>query len=77
MGAVARQGEEVTDDELNIDDEMRALIGKVVSRLIKPDAALEVHEIINALHHLRVRSPDHQIRLTCQKAMRLLARKLH
>jgi hypothetical protein len=67
----------VTDDDLTINDEIRALIGKVVSRLIRPDEVLSVHEIITALHSLRVRSPDRNTRLSCRKAIRILARKLH
>lgn len=67
----------MTDDDLTLNDEIRALIGKVVSRLVRPDEPLSVHEIINALHTLRVRSPDRNTRLSCKKAIRILARKLH
>ena len=67
----------MTDDDLTINDEIRALIGKVVSRLVRPDEPLSVHEFINALHSLRVRSPDRNTRLSCRKAIRILARKLH
>lgn len=67
----------MTDDDVTLNDEIRALIGKVVSRLVRPDEVLSVHEIINALHTLRVRSPDHNTRLSCKKAIRILARKLH
>jgi len=67
----------VTDDDLTIDDEVRALIGKVVTRLLGPDRSPGIHDIIEGLHHLRVRSADRQTRLSCKKAIHILTRKLH
>jgi hypothetical protein len=67
----------VLDDDIDITEEIRALVGKVVTRILRPDEALTVQELIGALYRLSLRSTDSKTKIACQKAIHILAKKLH
>jgi len=58
----------VKDEDSDITEEIRALVGRVVTRILRPDEALTVQEL---------RSTDSKTKVACEKAIRILAKKLH
>jgi hypothetical protein len=67
----------VKDEDSDITEEIRALVGRVVTRILRPDEALTVQELIGALYRLSLRSTDSKTKVACEKAIRILAKKLH
>jgi len=67
----------VKDEDTDITDDIRALVGRVVSHILRPDEALSVQELIGALYRLSLRSSDSKTKSACEKAIRILAKKLH
>lgn len=63
-------------DDITAED-IYAVIGAVVARLLKPDENLFLHEIIGALHHHGQQSPERRVKNACLEAVRLLSRQLH
>lgn len=58
-------------------EDIYAVIGTVVARLLKPDQHLTLHEITSALHSMGELSDDEDVRGVCARAARLLARQMH
>ena len=64
------------NDDITAED-IYAVIGTVVARLLKPDHYLTLHEIISALHHMGEADGTKCIRESCERAVRLLAQQMH
>ncbi|RPD98068.1 hypothetical protein BBB56_16000 [Candidatus Pantoea deserta] len=64
-------------DDAADSDEIYALLGRVVAQILQPGEALPLQEIIGALYRTGQRSGDPAIQAACERAMRLLASKLH
>ncbi|PJZ05545.1 hypothetical protein PRCB_10910 [Pantoea rodasii] len=58
-------------------EDIYAVIGTVVARLLKPDQHLTLHEITSALHSMGELSDAEDVRGVCARAVRLLARQMH
>jgi len=58
-------------------EDIYAVIGTVVARLLKPDQHLTLHEITIALHSMGQAAVAAGIRESCERAVRLLADKMH
>ncbi|MGJ0193300.1 hypothetical protein ACR6A7_13265 [Pantoea sp. RRHST58] len=54
-----------------------ALLGRVVAQLLQPGEALPIQEIIGALYRAGARAEDPEIKAACERAIRLLASKLN
>lgn len=57
--------------------EIRALIGQVVLELVEEGGSKQLQDIICSLYRLSLHTDDHVIRRRCQKAIRMLADKMH
>lgn len=65
---------------MNNDDaaeDIYAVIGTVVARLLKPGEHLTLHEITTALHAMGETDAGHDVRNACRAAIRMLARQMH
>lgn len=58
-------------------DELYAVIGIVVARLLRPDQHLTLSEITTALHHLGESSASGDMRRICEHAIRMLVKQMH
>ncbi|MBS0880949.1 hypothetical protein JK231_10080 [Pantoea sp. JGM49] len=58
-------------------EDIYAVIGTVVARLLKPDQHLTLHEITSALHSMSEVVGTAGMRLSCERAIRLLAEQMH
>ncbi|HAU5566677.1 hypothetical protein VH86_24560 [Pantoea sp. BL1] len=58
-------------------EDIYAVIGTVVARLLKPDQYLTLHEITSALHSMGEVAGAGVICESCDKAIRLLAKQMH
>ncbi|MDU6091974.1 hypothetical protein HA46_19380 [Pantoea septica] len=56
--------------------EIRALLRKVILKLIENGGNKQIQDIICSLYSLSMRTDDPVIRRHCQKAIRMLARKM-
>ena len=65
------------DDDESARVEINAIIGKIVSALLKPGEVLDVHQLIGSLYRLSNRTDDAKIKESCLAAIRLLANKMH
>ena len=68
-------GGHMNDDDTA--EEVYAVIGTVVARLLKPDQYLTLHEIASALHSMGEASGTAGMRESCERAVRLLAQQMH
>jgi len=58
-------------------EDIYAVIGTVVARLLKPGEHLTLHEITAALHVMSEIDAGQDVRNACQAAIRMLARQMH
>ncbi len=58
-------------------EDIYAVIGTVVARLLKPDQYLTLHEITSALNSMSEVVGTAGMRLSCERAIRLLAEQMH
>lgn len=58
-------------------EEIYALLGRVVAQILQPGESLPLQEIIGALYRTGQRSGDPDIQAACERAIRLLMEKLH
>ncbi|WP_416413949.1 hypothetical protein [Pantoea sp. App145] len=58
-------------------EDIYAVIGTVVARLLKPGQHLTLHDITAALHQMGESAPAQDVRDACRHAVRLLARQMH
>lgn len=64
-------------DKTDPGEEIHALLGKIVSGILQPGETLAVQDIISALHQQSLQTASEKTRLTCERAIRILAHKLH
>ena len=65
---------------MNNDDaaeDIYAVIGTVVARLLKPGEYLTLHEITTALHAMSETEAGQDVRHACRAAIQMLARQMH
>lgn len=60
-----------------IDDLMHQAVAVALKQLLRPNGAVHVHELIAALWRLKESTPDKITRDSCERAIRLLAKKLN
>lgn len=58
-------------------EDIYVAIGTVVTRLLKPDQPLTVHEIINELHRMAQNTEEPDFVNACREAIKFLARLMH
>lgn len=58
-------------------EDIYAIIGTVVARLLKPGQHLTLHEITSALHSMGEAASAAAMRKNCERAIRLLAQQMH
>ncbi|WP_065647583.1 hypothetical protein [Pantoea eucrina] len=58
-------------------EDIYAVIGTVVARLLKPDEHLNLHDITTALHQMGETATGQDVREACRKAVIMLARQMH
>ena len=56
---------------------MHQAVAVALKQLLHPGEAVHVHELIGALWRLKQSSPDSSMRVSCERAIRLLAKKLN
>ncbi|MGK3142158.1 hypothetical protein ACCW71_07575 [Pantoea sp. C2G6] len=59
------------------DKEIRALVGAVVSDLIKAGEPVHFHDITDALFRLSEETRDGRLKALCQEAISFFTRKMH
>lgn len=59
------------------DNEIRALVGAVVSDLIKAGDPVHFHDITDALFRLSEETRDGRMKALCQEAIEFFTRKMH
>jgi len=59
------------------DNDIRALIGEVVSELLKRGEPVQFHQITDALFRMSQDSGDKRVKLLCKRAIHFFARKMH
>ncbi|BBL32776.1 hypothetical protein [Pantoea ananatis] len=59
------------------DNDIRALIGAVVSELLKVGEPVQFHQITDALFRLSHDSRDKRFKVLCQRAIHFFSRKMH
>ncbi|THB84396.1 hypothetical protein E1N66_10575 [Pantoea allii] len=59
------------------DNEIRALVGAVVSDLIKAGEPVHFHDITGALFRLSEETCDSRLKALCQEAISFFTRKMH
>ncbi|ORM64012.1 hypothetical protein HA45_12945 [Pantoea rodasii] len=64
-------------NENEIQDLMHQAVAVALKQLLHPGEAVHVHELIGALWRLKQSSPDSSMRVSCERAIRLLAKKLN
>ena len=65
---------------MNNDDaaeDIYAVIGTVVARLLKPGEHLTLHEITTALHAMGETDAGQDVHNACRAAIKMLARQMH
>ncbi|MDU5782288.1 MAG: hypothetical protein E6Z83_15995 [Pantoea sp.] len=70
-------GDRVNHNETADNQEVYALLGRVVAQLLQPGEALPIQEIIGALYRAGACADDPEIEAACERAIRLLASKLN
>lgn len=70
-------GDRVNHNETADNQEVYALLGRVVAQLLQPGEALPLQEIIGALYRAGARAQDEETKAACERAIRLLASKLN
>ncbi|MCE0491049.1 hypothetical protein LU196_13460 [Pantoea sp. Mb-10] len=58
-------------------EDIYAVIGTVVARLLKPEQHLTLHEITTALHAMGEDSSDRTVRDACRAAVVMLSKQMH
>ena len=53
---------------------MHQAVAVALKQLLHPGEAVHVHELIGALWRLKQSSPDSSMRVSCERAIRLLAK---
>lgn len=61
----------------NSSEEIYAVIGSVVARLLKPDQFMTLHEITKDLYHMSKTADTASVREACALAVKILARQMH
>ncbi|WP_231568824.1 hypothetical protein [Pantoea rodasii] len=56
---------------------MHQAVAVALKQLLRPDGAVHLHELIAALWRLKESTPDKLMRESCERAIRLLAKKLN
>ncbi|PQK86403.1 hypothetical protein [Pantoea ananatis] len=59
------------------DNDIRALIGAVVSELLKIGEPVQFHQITDALFRLSQDSRDKRFKVLCQRAIHFFSLKMH
>jgi len=67
----------VNHNEIADNEEVYALLGRVVAQLLQPGEALPLQEIIGALYRTGASAEDPATEEACERAIRLLASKLN
>jgi len=67
----------VNHNETADNQEVYALLGRVVAQLLQPGEALPLQEIIGALYRAGACAEDPKTEAACERAIRLLASKLN
>jgi hypothetical protein len=60
-----------------IEDLMHQAVAVALKQLLRPSGTVHVHELIAALWRLKESAPDKIMRDSCERAIRLLAKKLN
>ncbi|MDZ7280084.1 hypothetical protein [Pantoea eucrina] len=58
-------------------EDIYAVIGTVVARLLKPEQHLTLHEITTALHMMGEQTSEHAVRDACRAAVVMLSKQMH
>ena len=58
-------------------EDIYAVIGTVVARLLKPDQHLTLQDITHALHHLGETASEDEQRQACLNAISMLVKQMH
>lgn len=58
-------------------EDIYAVIGTVVARLLKPDQHLTLQEITHGLHHLGETASEDEMRQACLNAISMLIKQMH
>ena len=56
---------------------MHHAVAVALKQLLGPTGTVHIHELIAALWRLKEASPDRAMRAACERAIRLLAKKLN
>jgi len=64
-------------NENEIEDLMHQAVAVALKQLLRANGAVHVHELIAALWRLKETNPDKVMRDSCERAIRLLAKKLN
>jgi hypothetical protein len=67
----------VRQDDSEDAEAMHALLGDVITQILKPGEALSLQEIIGALYRTGLRSDSPGVQQACEKVIRLLAKKMN
>jgi len=59
------------------DNDIRALIGEVVSELLKMGEPVQFHQITDALFRMGEDSRDKRVKHLCKRAIHFFMRKMH
>jgi len=70
-------GDRVNHNDAADNQEVYALLGRVVAQLLQPGEALPLQEIIGALYRAGAHAEDPETEAACERAIRLLASKLN
>ena len=64
-------------DDTTVPDDIHALVAQAVLCLLKSDNAIAVNVLIDKIYHISLCTEDLKTRLACQRAIAILARKMH
>lgn len=64
-------------NEHDLQDQMHQAVAVALKQLLGPDGKVHVHELIAALWRLKESSQDGVMHASCERAIRLLAKKLN
>jgi len=67
----------VEQDESENAEAMYALLGDVITQILKPGETLSLPEIIGALYRTGLRADTPEMQQACEKVIRLLAKKMN
>jgi hypothetical protein len=67
----------VQQDDSEDAEAMYALLGDVITQILKPGETLSLQEIIGALYRTGLRADSPEMQQACEKVIRLLARKMN